>query len=166
MFQHVQRPGIKAFGERIIDQPVRHPQHIRPVHLFDSKALQCAEVIDIAQFAPQSFEDVPVPVTSGSSICVRQMLLEIALHQIVVEKSVVDVEQKYDGGRFGHRSLLCSNYALRHATMLQLVALPRSSFATSVTRSGSNRNLRCNSLRGADAPNVFMPMMRPDFLPT
>jgi gluconokinase len=26
------------------------------------------------------------------------------------------------------------------------------------------RNLRNNSLRGADAPNVFMPMMRPDFL--
>src|SRR5262249_11978654 len=30
----------------------------------------------------------------------------MALHRIVVEKSVVDVEQEYDSGCFGHRSLL------------------------------------------------------------
>src|SRR5262245_43265558 len=107
MFHSVQSSGKKAIGERIIDQPVRHPQHIRPVHLFDSKALQCAEVIDIAQFAAQFFKDVPVPVTSGGSIGVRQVLLEMALHQIVVEKSVVDVEQEYDSSRFGHCSLFC-----------------------------------------------------------
>src|SRR5262245_3784183 len=107
MFHSVQSSGKKAIGERIIDQPVRHPQHIRPVHLFDSKALQCAEVIDIAQFAAQFFKDVPVPVTSGGSISVRQVLLEMTLYRIVVEKSIVDVEQEYDGGRFGHRSLSC-----------------------------------------------------------
>src|SRR5262249_365277 len=35
------------------------------------------------------------------------MVLEMTLHRIVVEKSIVDVEQEYDGGRFGHRSLSC-----------------------------------------------------------
>jgi hypothetical protein len=37
--------------------------------------------------------------------------------------------------------------------------------AISVTRPGSNPNFRCSSLSGADAPNVFMPMLRPA-LPT
>jgi hypothetical protein len=41
-----------------------------------------------------------------------------------------------------------------------LLVLPSSSFATSVTRSGSNPYLRCSSLSGVDAPNVFMPMPR------
>ena len=33
--------------------------------------------------------------------------------------------------------------------------------ATATTRSGSKPNLRSNSLSGADAPKVFMPMTRP-----
>src|SRR5262249_37065879 len=103
------------------------------------------------------------------SICVCQVLLEMALHQIVVEKRIVDVEEEYDRSRFGHRSLLpfsTFNAGPVHGGTLQLLALPSSSFATSVTRSGSNWNLRNNSFKGADAPNVFMPTIRPDFLPT
>jgi len=52
------------------------------------------------------------------------------------------------------------------ATLQPFLLLLSRSFAISVTCSGSNWNLRNSSLRGADAPNVFMPMMRPDFLPT
>ena len=40
-------------------------------------------------------------------------------------------------------------------------ARPSSSMAAATTRSGSNPNLRCSSLSGADAPKVFMPMTRP-----
>jgi len=40
-------------------------------------------------------------------------------------------------------------------------ARPSTSMAAATTRSGSNPNLRCSSLSGADAPKVFMPMMRP-----
>ena len=39
--------------------------------------------------------------------------------------------------------------------------LPSSSLAIKTTRSGSNPNFFWSSLSGADAPNVFMPMMRP-----
>jgi len=39
---------------------------------------------------------------------------------------------------------------------------PRSSLATATRRSGSNPKCRWSSLRGAEAPNVFMPMIRPD----
>jgi len=40
-----------------------------------------------------------------------------------------------------------------------------SSFAAATRWSGSNPKCLCSSLSGAEAPNVFMPMMRPD-LPT
>src|SRR5262249_52043974 len=43
--------------------------------------------------------------------------------------------------------------------------LARSSRATSQIRSGSKPNLICSSLSGADAPNVFIPIIRPE-LPT
>ena len=39
--------------------------------------------------------------------------------------------------------------------------LPRTAFAAATTWSGSNPKCLCNSLSGAEAPNVFMPMMRP-----
>ncbi len=38
---------------------------------------------------------------------------------------------------------------------------PSSSLAAATTHSGSKPNLRCNSLSGAEAPKVFMPMTRP-----
>ena len=40
--------------------------------------------------------------------------------------------------------------------------LCNSSFDTSTTQSGSKPNFFCNSLSGADAPNVFIPITRPD----
>jgi hypothetical protein len=64
------------------------------------------KVIDVAQFTPQSFQDVPIPVACGGSVCVCEVLLEMALHQIVIQKCIVDVEQEYDSGRFGHCSPL------------------------------------------------------------
>ena len=48
---------------------------------------------------------------------------------------------------------------------LAILALAKQLFCDSVTRSGSKPNFRWSSLSGADAPNVFMPMTRPD-LPT
>jgi hypothetical protein len=40
--------------------------------------------------------------------------------------------------------------------------LPSSSLAAATTCSGSNPNFFCSSFSGAEAPNVFMPMTRPD----
>src|SRR5207302_3646838 len=39
---------------------------------------------------------------------------------------------------------------------------PSCSFAAAITRSGSKPNFLWSSLSGAEAPNVFMPMTRPD----
>ena len=48
--------------------------------------------------------------------------------------------------------------------MLDHARLPlaTSALATCVTRPGSNPNFRCGTLSGAEAPNVFVLMLRPD----
>ena len=50
----------------------------------------------------------------------------------------------------------------RRCISLKAHFLPSSSFAAAATRSGSKPNFFCSSLSGAEAPNVFMPMTRPD----
>src|SRR5262249_49226863 len=99
-------PGVQTVGEWIIDQPVRHAQHIWPMDLLHSKSLQRTEVIDVSQFAPQFFKDLPIPIASDRAICLLQVFFEISLYPIVVEERVVNVKQEHDSGRFGHRNLL------------------------------------------------------------
>src|SRR5262245_3763430 len=78
-------------------------------------------------------------------------------------------ENHHDAGRrHGRaRALLrgfCSGAAVRpiqHRPSSLCQLRPSSSVATETTRSGSKPNLRCNSLSGAEAPKVFMPMTRP-----
>src|SRR5215475_3760709 len=98
-------PGVQTVGEWIIDQPVRHAQHIWPMDLLHSKSLQRTEVIDVSQFAPQFFKDLPIPIASDRAICLLQVFFEISLYPIVVEEHVVNVKQEHDSGRFGHRGL-------------------------------------------------------------
>src|SRR6185312_1384108 len=59
------------------------------------------------------------------------------------------------------RNGMCSN-RLAQALLHFAFRLQRSSRTVSATRSGSKPNFRCNSLSGAEAPNVFMPITRPD----
>ena len=173
VLHRVQRARIKTVGERIIDQPARHPQHFRAMQRFDPVALQCAQVVDVSELVPQFFKNVPVAVARGGPVCLCQMFLQIGLHAVVVDERVVDVEQEDNTGRSGHCILICSRTCWARMsksgngwTNFQLfLPLPSSSLAISVTRSGSNPNFRCSSFSGADAPNVFMPMTRPD-LPT
>jgi hypothetical protein len=46
--------------------------------------------------------------------------------------------------------------------LLQVYFLPSTSFAAVATCSGSKPNFFWSSFSGADAPKVFMPIMRPD----
>jgi len=55
--------------------------------------------------------------------------------------------------------------SMRPRTTRMAHVLPSCAFAAAATRSGSNPNFLWSSLSGADAPNVFMPIMQPD-LPT
>src|SRR5262245_19001838 len=155
----IQRTRIKAIGERVIDQPARHPQHLRTVQVLRPVALQRAEVIGISELAPQLFKNLPIPVAGGGPVCLLEVLAQMGLHAIVVDERVVDIEQEDNIGRFGHRIPAC------FAGLQLFLLLPSRSLTTSVTRSASNPYFRSSSLSGAEAPNVFMPMTRPD-LPT
>src|SRR5262249_43329772 len=63
---------------------------------------QRAEVIGIAELAPQLLKDFPVPVARHRAVGLLEMLAQMSLHAIVVDQRVVDVEQENDVGRFVH----------------------------------------------------------------
>ena len=95
MLHRIERPGIEPVGERIVDQPVRHPQQPRIVHLLQPIALERAEIVGIAEFAAQLFEDLPVAVCAPPSPCsTLDVHVQIGLDAIIVEQRVVDVEQE------------------------------------------------------------------------
>ena len=101
------------------------------------------------RLAHPAFADQPVPRPDACRLHGDQHLAR-PRHRTgnLVEPDGVDAAKSVDSNGSHYSSPLVS-----------------SSFAISVTRSGSKPNFRWSSLSGADAPNVFMPMMRPD-LPT
>jgi hypothetical protein len=65
----------------------------------DPETLKRPQVIDISQFIPQFFKNFPVPVASGDSICLMEMLFKVGLHTVVVDERVIDVEKENDTKR-------------------------------------------------------------------
>jgi hypothetical protein len=51
MVHRLERTVVQAFGERIVDQPVRHPQQLGIVHLLQPVALERTEIVRIPEFA-------------------------------------------------------------------------------------------------------------------
>src|SRR5215472_8307032 len=145
------------------------------MQVLEPVALQRTQIIDVSQFAAQLLKNFPVSVASDDPVRLFQVLFKMSLHAIVVDERVVNVEQEDDVRHFAHRTRCLTAFACRELfsdrpemlgiTFQFFLPLPRSCLAISVTRSGSNPYFRSSSLSGADAPNVFMPMTRPD-LPT
>ncbi len=91
--------GIEAVGERIVDQERGHLQKARIADPWiplrgGTKALQCAQIIRIAQLTAQLLEDVPVTVTAVGAEFRRQVRAQVVLHGIVVEQRIVDIQQE------------------------------------------------------------------------
>src|ERR1044072_3017244 len=77
-----------------MQQKMRNGEHTWIARIDSSIALQCAEIISIAEFSAQLFEDDPIallPLVSNFSF---KLAFEIGCDPIVVEQSVVDVEKK------------------------------------------------------------------------
>src|SRR3954462_12508517 len=87
---------VDAFGERIVDEKRRHEEQARIVVQLEPVALQCPEVIDVPQLHAQRLEDLTVTVAARSAERLLQMILQVAEYPVVVEKRVVDVEEKGD----------------------------------------------------------------------
>ena len=66
-------------------------------------ALQRAQVVGVAQLAPQLFENRPVPLLPLASDLALEVAPEIGRDVIVVDQRVVDVDQEDDPMARGHR---------------------------------------------------------------
>src|SRR5471030_2965719 len=94
--QRVQCARIQALGERIVEQEGRHAQQPRVAAGLLAETLQRAEVIDIAQFGAQRFEDVPVTRAAFGAELVFQPRAQVVLDTVVVEQRVVAIDQEHD----------------------------------------------------------------------
>jgi hypothetical protein len=59
-------------------------------------ALECPEVVGVAQLGTERLEDRPVPLLTIRSDFVGEVALEIGRDSVVVEQRVVDVEQEHN----------------------------------------------------------------------
>src|ERR1700739_1390517 len=64
------------------------------LRVFDTVSLQCTEIVSIPQFDKQVVENCPVPVAAGGTVLALGMGLDVSLDVVVVEKRIIDVDQK------------------------------------------------------------------------
>ena len=98
-----QRIGVEALGKRIVQEPGGQAQGADIVQVLQPEALQCAEEIDITMFAALLLENGPEAVVRLLAERALYPPAEIVLDAVIVEQSIVDVEQEDDVSCLGHR---------------------------------------------------------------
>ena len=64
----VERPGIEPIGERIVDQPTRHLEDPRIVHILGTIAFERAKIVGVTEFPPQFLENRPVALPRSLAV--------------------------------------------------------------------------------------------------
>ena len=59
-------------------------------------ALQCAEVVGIAEFDAQGLEDFPIAVGAGCAEFTHQVTAQVGDDAVAVQQRVVHIQQKHD----------------------------------------------------------------------
>src|SRR5262245_12788463 len=78
------------------------------LRMFDPVTLQRAEVVPVTQLGEEVLENLPVPVPAGRSELALEVGSNIVLDAIVIEESVIDVDQEDDSVHCVHtRALPC-----------------------------------------------------------
>ena len=75
----VERAGIDAIGERIVQQEQRDLQHVRIARTLDAVALQRAEIVGVAELGPELLEDLPVALLALGAERVDQIARRSAI---------------------------------------------------------------------------------------
>src|SRR5215471_2070555 len=88
--------------------------------MFDAVTLKCAEIVAIPQVCEELFENRPISIAGVRAELAFKMALEIVLNTIVIEQSVVDVNQKYDGFNERHALVTPRDRALRSRLRLHI----------------------------------------------
>ena len=84
----------------IIHHEVRHRQQLLFSRLLDAITLQRPQIVGVSEFRAQLLEDFPIALLAGLAHFIRQVPLQILCHAIVVEHSIVHVEEEH-GARVG-----------------------------------------------------------------
>ena len=95
-FEHIERSRIEPVRERVVYQVRRHCQKVYVLRVFDSIALQCAEIIAVAELGEQLFENRPVTVAACSAELAFQVPPQIGLDAVVVEQCVIHIDEEDD----------------------------------------------------------------------
>ena len=103
--EHRPAPFVQAFDklecavvqprrERVLDQPLRHAEQMRVVRISGPEALQCAQIVGVAELCAEQLELVPVALLPLAAELLGQVPAEVVGNRVVVEQRVVDVEQE------------------------------------------------------------------------
>jgi len=103
--QHVERPGVKAIGEWVINQEIGRRDQVGFVGVFDPKTLQSPQVIAIAQLVKEFLLDRPKLVPAPGPEFPLNMPLKISLNPVVLQQGVIHIYQKDYRGGFFHDAL-------------------------------------------------------------
>jgi hypothetical protein len=80
----------------------RNPQDMWVAGVLEAITLQGSEVIGIAKFVADFFKICPVARLALRATGCRQIGFQVIDDVIVIQKGVVDIEQKHDWNRFVH----------------------------------------------------------------
>src|SRR6185437_757727 len=78
----------------VVHQEQRDSQQVGISQILDSVALKGAQVVGVAKLGPQALEDLPVTRLALGAEGLLEVAPKITFDPVVVEQSVVDVEQK------------------------------------------------------------------------
>src|ERR1700761_1221838 len=102
MVHGVEGMRIEAIGERIIQEPVRGAKDLEVAWLFKPQALECAEIVHIAELSPKLIHDLPVTSAGLSSVSSLQPFSKVGANPVVIEKRIVNIEQENGIASRGH----------------------------------------------------------------
>jgi hypothetical protein len=105
MLYHVERVREEPVREGVFDEVGRDGEQVRVVGVLDAVALEGAEVVGVAQFGAQLFEDDPVAPGALAPYLALQEAPEVAGDPVVVEQGVVHVEEEDHVARPHQKSL-------------------------------------------------------------
>src|SRR5665811_2382851 len=84
MLEHIQRVREQAIAKWIVDQKAGNGEEMWIVRSFAAVALQCAEIIGVTEFTPQSFEEAPITLCPFAPDLPFQMTLEVRRNAIII----------------------------------------------------------------------------------
>ena len=96
MLDHVERGREEAVGKVVVDEEGRDREEVRIARVLDAVALQCSQVVGVAELDAQRFEDGPVSLLALDPDLADEIPLQVGGNPVVVEQRVIDVEQEYD----------------------------------------------------------------------